>query len=289
MDNLRGAALMTFSMLGFAIEDMVIKLMAGALPVGEIIALLGLGGAIVYSAVLTVQGRPLFSRALLNPVIAIRSIGEIFGTIGFVTAIVLTPLSSASAILQATPLAVTLGAALFLQEKVGWRRWSATLIGFCGVLLIIRPGLDGFDLNSLFAVQGVIGLGIRDLATRKVPKSTSSMQISFLAFITLIPTGMILLQATGGKFVMPDPDLWLLIGAATTMGTISYYAIVAAMRVGDVGFVTPFRYTRLLFAMAIGIVVFAERPDLLTMLGSAIVVCSGVFVVWRERKQRAYS
>ncbi len=285
MDNLRGAALMTLAMLGFAIEDMFIKFMAGALPVGQIIALLGLGGAIVFAIVIVVQRRPLFSRALLTPAIAVRSLGEIFGTIGFVTAIVFTPLSSASAILQATPLAVTLGAALFLQEKVGWRRWSAILVGFCGVLLIIRPGLDGFDINSLFAVQGVIGLGIRDLATRKVPKSTSSMQLSFLAFLTLAPTGLILLQATGGDLVMPSAHLWALIGAATSLGVVSYYAIVAAMRLGDVGFVTPFRYTRLIFALVIGMLVFTERPDTLMLVGSAIIVGSGVFTVWRERKQ----
>ncbi len=285
MDNLRGAALMTLAMLGFAIEDMFIKFMAGALPVGQIIALLGLGGAIVFAIVIVVQRRPLFSRALWTPAIAVRSLGEIFGTIGFVTAIVFTPLSSASAILQATPLAVTLGAALFLQEKVGWRRWSAILVGFCGVLLIIRPGLDGFDINSLFAVQGVIGLGIRDLATRKVPKSTSSMQLSFLAFLTLAPTGLILLQATGGDLVMPSAHLWVLIGAATSLGVVSYYAIVAAMRLGDVGFVTPFRYTRLIFALFIGMLVFTERPDTLMLVGSAIIVGSGVFTVWRERKQ----
>ncbi len=285
MDNLRGAALMTLAMLGFAIEDMFIKFMAGALPVGQIIALLGLGGAIVFAIVIVVQRRPLFSRALWTPAIAVRSLGEIFGTIGFVTAIVFTPLSSASAILQATPLAVTLGAALFLQEKVGWRRWSAILVGFCGVLLIIRPGLDGFDINSLFAVQGVIGLGIRDLATRKVPKSTSSMQLSFLAFLTLAPTGLILLQATGGDLVMPSAHLWALIGAATSLGVVSYYAIVAAMRLGDVGFVTPFRYTRLIFALFIGMLVFTERPDTLMLVGSAIIVGSGVFTVWRERKQ----
>ena len=285
MDNLRGAALMTLAMLGFAIEDMFIKFMAGALPVGQIIALLGLGGAIAFATVIVVQRRPLFSRALLTPAIAVRSLGEIIGTIGFVTTIVFTSLSSASAILQATPLAVTLGAALFLQEKVGWRRWSAILVGFCGVLLIIRPGLDGFDINSLFAIQGVIGLGIRDLATRKVPKSTSSMQLSFLAFLTLVPTGLILLHATGGVLVMPSAHLWTLIGAATILGTVSYYAIVAAMRLGDVGFVTPFRYTRLIFALVIGMLVFTERPDTLMLVGSAIIVGSGVFTVWRERKQ----
>lgn len=285
MDNLRGAALMTLSMLGFAFEDMFIKFMAGALPVGQIITLLGLGGATVFAIVMRFQRQPLFSRGLLIPAIVVRSLGEIFGTIGFVSAIVYTPLSSASAILQATPLAVTLGAALFLQEKVGWRRWSATLVGFFGVLLIIRPGLDGFDIKSLFALQGVIGLGIRDLATRRVPKSTSSMQLSFLAFVTLIPTGFFLMQVTGEAHVMPTPKIWALMGAATLLGTVSYYAIVAAMRLGDVGFVTPFRYSRLIFALIIGMLVFDESPDILMLIGSVIIVGSGIFTVWRERKQ----
>ena len=286
MDNLRGAALMTFAMLGFAIEDMFIKLMSGALPVGQIILMLGIGGAAVFAALTLWQGTPLFSRLFLTRIILLRNLGELVGTLGFVTAIVLTPLSSASAILQATPLAVTLGAALFLQEQVGWRRWSAIIVGFFGVLLIIRPGLDGFDANSLFAVQGVVGLAIRDLATRRVPRTTSSMQLSFLAFLTLVPTGFILLQINGAPMVAPDLHLWGLVGGAILLGVASYYAIVAAMRVGDVGFVTPFRYTRLIFAMCVGVVVFAEQPDTLMLVGSAIIVGSGLFTVWRERKQR---
>lgn len=287
MANFRGAALMTLAMLGFAIEDMFIKIMAGALPVGQIIALLGLGGAIVYATMMTVKGEQIFSRALLTRAIFMRGLGEIVGTIGVISAIVLTPISSASAILQATPLAVTLGAALFLQEKVGWRRWLAILVGFGGVLLIIRPGLDTFDTNSLFAVLGVIGLGIRDLATRNIPKTTSTMQISFLAFILLIPTGLIMLHFTGGDLTIPNPREWLLLVASIATGSVAYYAIVAAMRVGEVSFVTPFRYTRLLFAMVIGTLVFAESIDVMMLLGSAIIVASGIFTVLREPKKEA--
>jgi drug/metabolite transporter (DMT)-like permease len=284
MDNLRGAALMSFAMLGFSIEDMFIKLIADALPVGQIVTLLGLGGAIIF-AVLTARKKvPLFSRTLFTPAIIIRNIGEVIGTLGFITAIVLTPISSASAILQATPLVVTLGAALFLQEKVGWRRWSAILVGFLGVLLIIRPGFDAFDAKSLFALLGVVGLAIRDLATRKIPNSTSSLQISFLAFLTLVPTGLVLLLFTGETFLRPAGPVWLLMGSAVALGAVSYYAIVAAMRVGEVGFVTPFRYTRMIFALCVGITVFNERPDTLMLLGAAIVIASGIFTVWRERK-----
>tara|TARA_R110002073_G_scaffold171701_1_gene328798 strand:+ start:181 stop:993 length:813 start_codon:yes stop_codon:yes gene_type:complete len=188
MDNLRGALIMVLAMLGFAIEDSFIKLLAEDMPVGQIMGLLGIGAAAIFAVLVRAQDQALFPRAALSGPVLLRNAGELFGTLGFILAIALIPLSTASAILQATPLVVTLGAALFLGDPVGWRRWTAILVGFAGVLLVIRPGLEGFDVLSLFALQGVIGLAIRDLATRRVPATTSSMQLSFLAFLTLIPT-----------------------------------------------------------------------------------------------------
>ncbi|MDG1169742.1 MAG: DMT family transporter, partial [Sulfitobacter sp.] len=138
MDNFRGAVLMVLAMLGFALEDMFIKLLAGAVSVGQILVMLGVGGSVVFGAIVLMQGKALFSRDMLTLPIGLRALGEMVGTMCFVSAIVLTPISSASAILQATPLAVTLGAALFLGEPVGWRRWSAITVGLCGVLLIVR-------------------------------------------------------------------------------------------------------------------------------------------------------
>jgi drug/metabolite transporter (DMT)-like permease len=283
MDNMRGAGLMVLAMLGFALEDMLIKLMADTLPVGQIVGMLGLGSALVLTVALRLRGETLFSRAVLHPAVMLRALGELIGTVGFVTAIALTPLSSASAILQATPLFVTLGAALFLGEAVGWRRWLAILVGFAGVLLIIRPGTEGFDWNSLFAVQGVIGLGIRDLATRRVPVETSSLQLSFLAFLVLMPTGAILMWTGGGSVAPLDATIWGYFIAALLIGIVAYYGIVSAMRVGEISFVSPFRYSRILFALVIGMGVFGERPDALTFLGAAIIVGSGLYTLWRER------
>lgn len=286
MDNLRGAALMTMAMLGFAFEDMFIKMLSGALPTWQIILSLGCGGAAIFGAIAAAQGRPLVSRSFLTGPVLLRNLGELVGTMGFVTAITLTPLSSASAILQATPLAVTLGAALFLREPVGWRRWAAILVGFGGVMLVIRPGLDAFDPRSLFAVQGVIGLAVRDLATRRVPPGTSSIQLSWLAFLTLIPAAALLAALSEAPPVMPGLAHWAYLAGAVVLGVSAYWAIVAAMRLGEVSFVTPFRYSRLLFALVIGMTVFGERPDALMLLGAAIIVGSGLFTLWRERKHR---
>jgi drug/metabolite transporter (DMT)-like permease len=216
--------------------------------------------------------------------ILLRALGEIIGTLGFVSAIVLTPISSASAILQATPLVVTLGAALFLGDPVGWRRWSAILVGMFGVLLVIRPGMDSFQALSLLAVLGVLGLSLRDLATRRVPRSTSTFQLSFLAFLALVPSSLLYMLGTGTSFVPMSGTQWIFMAAALTTGLVAYYGIVAAMRIGEISFVTPFRYARLLFAMVVGITIFGERPDLLTYVGATIIVGSGIYTVWRERK-----
>lgn len=284
MDNLRGAILMVLAMLGFAIEDSFIKMMGNALPVGQILMMLGIGGSAVFAVVVLLQKRALFERDMLAPPVLTRAVGEILGTMCFISAIVFTPLSTASAILQATPLVVTLGAALFLGEAVGWRRWAAIIVGFIGVLMIIRPGLEGFSPLSLFAVGGVFGLAIRDISTRKISKSLSSMQLSFLGFLVLIPAGLLMLTVTGQPLAPLDARLWALILASIAIGVFAYYGIVAAMRVGEVSFVTPFRYSRLIFAMIIGVSFFGERPDTLTILGGIVIVASGIYTVIRERK-----
>ena len=283
MENLRGSVLMVLAMAGFALEDMFIKRLAEAMPVGQIIALVGSGGAVIFAAICVGQGRRLWSRDLLARPVILRNLGEMAGTLCFVTAIALTPLSQASAIIQAMPLAVTLGAALFLGAPVGWRRWSAILVGFAGVLMVVRPGFAGFAPASLFAVGAVVALATRDLATRAVPPAISSMQLSAYAFATLVPTGAILLALSGGPVAVGTGALRDL-ALALTCAVSAYYAIVAAMRVGEVAVVTPFRYTRLVFALIIGVAVFGERPDVWTLTGAAVIVASGLYTIMREAR-----
>ena len=283
MDNIRGIILMVAAMAGFAIEDMFVKRAAADLPTGQILVILGLGGTLVFGIMARHQGARLISReAVLRPVL-LRHLGEVLGTLSFVTALSLIPLSLASAILQATPLAVTLGAALFLGEDVGWRRWTAIGVGLFGVLLILRPGLEGFRPESLYAVLAVVGLAMRDLATRRVPAHVSTTQLSVYAFALMVPSGLVLLLLSGGT-AMPGPARLADLAGAILIGVLAYYAITAAMRVGEVAAVTPFRYSRLLFALFIGAVVFGERPDALTLVGAAIVIASGVYTLLREAR-----
>ncbi|MGB3280165.1 MAG: DMT family transporter, partial [Pseudorhodobacter sp.] len=208
---------------------------------------------------------------------------EVMGRLFYTLAIALTPLSSASAILQATPLVVVAGAAAFFGEAVGWRRWSAIVAGFIGVLIILRPGLDGFTPLSILAVLGTLGFSGRDLATRAAPKTLSNLTLGVYGFAMMVPTVAALLAWTGGA-VLPGPGASLALAAATVFGVAGYYALTAAMRVGEMSIVTPFRYTRLLFALILGALVFAERPDTATLLGSAVIVASGIYTLLRGRR-----
>lgn len=278
---------MVLAMLGFAFEDAMIKLLSEALPVGQIIGFLGLSGGVVFALICRAQGQSLLTRAFLAPSVIVRNLGELVGAVGFVTALSLIPLSTASAILQAGPLLVTLGAALFLGEPVGWRRWGAILVGFAGVLLIIRPGTGDFNWLSLYAVLGVLGLALRDLATRQVQAAVSSIQLSMLAFFSLVPASAILLITSGDTLVPPTTEQWSILSGAVLIGAVSYFAITVAMRIGEISFVTPFRYSRIIFALIIGTAFFSETPDALTLIGAAVIVGSGLYTLWREQKLKA--
>lgn len=289
MDNLRGIVLMSVSMAGFAIEDMFIKLAAASLPTGQILLFLGLSGTVFFIALGRARGAPgLWSPAAQHPAVALRNLGELIGTAGFVTAIALAPLTTATAVFQALPLAVTLGAALFLGEHVGWRRWGAIAIGFAGMLVVIRPGLDGFEPTALWAVLGVAGLALRDVATRRIPPVIHTLQLAGWGLIAVAVLGAGMLAFSGGA-VWPDGRSATFLAGAMVAGFLSYWALTEASRLGEVGAITPFRYLRLLFALIVGAAVFGERPDALTYAGAALIIGSGLYTIARERRLRRLS
>lgn len=271
-------------MAGFALEDMFIKSAARSLPVGEILILFGLAGMAAFIALALRRGERVLHPAILSRPILLRAMSEVAGRLGYTLALAFTPLSSASAILQATPLVVVAGAALFFGETVGWRRWAAILVGFAGVLIILRPGLEGFELASLWAVLGMLGFAGRDLATRAAPPVLSNVQLGIYGFFMLIPTGAAMLAVTGG-WVVPDAATTRDLALATLFGVAAYYGLTAAMRIGEVSVITPFRYTRLVFALALGMAVFAERPDAATLAGSAIIIGSGLYTLVQGRRR----
>lgn len=272
---------MVAAMAGFAVEDVLIKQMVAGVPVGQVLAMIGAGGGLLFSLLVAMRGQPLLSRTLFYTPVMLRNLSEAVGSAAFVTALALATLSGAAAILQATPLAVTLGAALVLRERVRWRRWTAIAIGFAGVLLIIQPGMEGFTPASLLALVAVVLLAVRDLASRVVPPQVSSLQLAAWGLLSLVPAGFLMLWLTSTSFMRPaTPDL-IRFGAIVLIGGSAYYAVVAATRIGELSAVMPFRYTRLVFALLFAYVVFDERPDVLMLSGAAIVVGTGLYTIWR--------
>ena len=281
MENLRGILFMLLAMAGFALEDLFIKLLSSHLPVSQILFILGFSGTAVFLVIALLTHAPILHRGLLNRPVIVRTLCELFAALFFTSAIALTPLSSVVSILMTTPLMVTMGAAIFFGEKVGWRRWTAIMIGFFGVLLILRPGFDSFMPASLLAVIATIFLAVRDLATRTMQIDISTTTVSIYAFFAMGISGFFAMPFFSAMVIPSSIEIVYLI-SAVFVGVIGYYAIVLATRNGDVSVISPFRYSRLVFAMLLSIIILRERPDLLTLSGAAIIVASGIYSFIRE-------
>lgn len=282
LDNIRGAAFMVFAMFCFAVEDALIKLLANAIPVGQVLSVICLGGLVCFLGWSLYKGDRLWQPAYLDPKVLMRSFCDVAGSIMFVTSLTLIPLTTASAVIQATPLVVAMGAAVFLGQPVGWRRWLAILVGFIGVLIIIRPGMDGFIPATLLAVGGMLGLATRDLLTRGLTVNLSGVQLGTHTFAIIVPAGFLLMAFQGQSAVMPDAGQSLILLAAVVIGMIAYLAIVAATRGGNAAIISSFRYSRMIFALIIGYLMFAEVPDAATLIGATIIIASGIYTLWRE-------
>jgi drug/metabolite transporter (DMT)-like permease len=282
-DSQRASLMMVLAMALFALEDLLVKYATQTLPVGQILVSVGLGGLAVAWPVARSRGLRVLSRDLLHPAILARSAAEVACTICFAAALALLPLATVSAILQALPLVVTMGAALILGERVGWRRWTAILAGLAGVLLILRPGPGGDATGAVLAVLAVLALAARDLATRRVPARIPDGLVTAWAFGALAVAGLIALPF-GGPARMPDPATALALAGCVVFALGAYLALMAAIRGADIAVVAPFRYSRLLFGVGLGSVVFDERPDAWLLAGSALVVASGLYTLWREAR-----
>ena len=281
-NNARGAALMALSMLCFTANDTMMKFLFGDLPLFQVVLLRGLLSLPVI-AYLAHRQAQLFIRTNRRDVtiVLVRATAEILATIFFLTALANMPLANIIAILQTLPLSVTMVAALFLGEPVGWRRWSAIIVGFIGVLIIIRPGTDGFSIYSLWGLAAVGCVTIRDVVTRRLSYDMPSLFVTLVTAIAITCLGAVMTPASG--WVTPSPTSWLILVATACVVVAAYLFSVMTMRVGDISFVSPFRYTGLIWAIIFGFVVFDEWPDNLTLIGMAVIVITGAYMFHRER------
>ncbi|MDB6178590.1 DMT family transporter [Paracoccus sp. Z330] len=280
-DNLRGALLMTLSMIGFGCNDAAMKFATQDMPLYQAIAMRGLAMMVVLWILAWREGGltwrlPQGARWLM----ILRAIGEVGSTLLFLNALQVMAIGDLSAVMQSLPLVVMLAAALFFKERLGPRRLGAVFVGLVGVMVILRPGSGTFGIWAFVALGAVLLMVLRDMVTKLFGPDMSSTTIAFYAAFAVTVMGGVL--CVGQGVIWPNLSHVLLILLASGFLTMGYVTGVSAMRVGEVSYVAPFRYTSLIVAIAAGLVVFGEWPDLWTWLGAGLVVAAGVYVIWRE-------
>ncbi len=281
--NALGIILMIISMGAFAVADTLVKLSAVFLSPAQVMFFLMGGGLVLFGLLAVYQGENLLDRRALAPILLVRYLTEVAGMVGMVMALTYVPLSTVGAITQAAPLLVAVGAVLILREKVSWRRWSAIAVGFSGVLLIIQPGADGFDLPVLWAVLAMVALSARDLTTRMTPPDIASTSLATFTMIATLPfaIGWVMFN---GESLIPAQTNWLIALPMISLGSIGYMLLIASVRMTEVSVVTPFRFSRIIYLLILGVVVFDERPSALMLVGAMLVIISGVYLMLREQR-----
>jgi len=274
---------MMMSMACFAVEDTFIKLLSARLPATQILFSIGFGGALITLVLAIVLNVNLADKILLNKHVISRTIADLFGALSFTSAMVLIPMSLLASILQATPLFVTLGAAILLGEKVRWRRWSAIFIGFLGVIIILQPGYGSFQLASLLGLAAVLCLALRDVVTRDMATEIPTLTVTFYACLAMGSAGFIAYPFFGPP-IMPTTYEAIILICAAIIGLTGYFLLVLATRKGDVSVIAPFRYSRLLFSLGLASLILGEKLTLPILLGGLLVVSSGIYTFGRERR-----
>lgn len=277
---------MSLAMFGYVANDTIIKYFASSLPISQTISIRGIFVTILISIFCWSQSA--FKDSIVRsdlPLIILRSIVDVCATIFFLTALLKMPLANVSAILQTLPLTVTLLGALLLGERFGFYRAFAIFFGFIGILLIIKPGSAGFNNYSLFAITAVLFITFREIITRKISSNSS------VFLITLITATSITVVGFAGGIIMQNwvpvqNDILIALMTASLFIFIAYYFSIPAMQFGEISFVSPFRFTLMIWAVIFGFLFFNEIPDLLTIIGLCIVITAGLLTYYRESSFR---
>jgi drug/metabolite transporter (DMT)-like permease len=280
--NLRGSLLMAVSMATFSVNDAIAKFLTVQMHFSQVMMLRGLFASVMIGALAVHQGalRPL--RLLFVPSVALRISGEIGGSALFLVAVSALPLANVTAIVQSLPLVMTCGAVLILGEPVGWRRWLAIAAGFIGVLIIVRPGAEGFSQFTLVALLSVLFYATRDLVTKRIPAEIPTLFVTFLTAVAVTLAGAVFTLLHGDWTALSFHSLALL-ALAAVMTLIGFQCVILALRVGDVSSVAPMRYSQMLYAILLGYLVFGDVPDAMMVLGASVIVLSGIYTFHRER------
>ena len=286
-NNAKGIVMMLFSMASFALGDTFVKTSGSFLSPAQIMFFLISGGLILFALIAVAKGENLKEPRAFAPVLLLRYCTEMIGLLGMIMALTAVPLSIVGAVTQASPILVAVGAAIFLRETVSWRRWSSIAIGFCGVVLVIQPWGESLDYAVLWAVVALVGFSVRDLVTRLTPPDIASASLATFTMVAALPFTATWVLFTGEKF-FPAEINWIIVGCMVILGSVGYLLLITSLRLGELSAIMPFRYSRIVFLLIFGVLFFGESPSLSMLLGSALVIVSGIYLMWREHvvKQR---
>ncbi|MFL2811922.1 MAG: DMT family transporter [Paracoccaceae bacterium] len=287
-NNLKGALLMMLSMLAFLINDVFMKLLSPDLPLFQAIFVRGVFTSFILLALVLINFRNLFRDFQGNNVlISLRTLGEIGGTYCFLTALFKMPIANLMMILQTVPIALTLVSVFIFKETVKKHILVALVVGFLGVLIILRPGMEGFDSYSILGLGAVAFVVLRDLSTRKIKGNIRNIDVAFLgAFSITLISGIVMLNI-GWSPLSIKAILYLF--ASTLALVVAYQLSIAVMRVGEISFVSQFRYSAILWALIFGYFVFGEFPDFTTMTGGAIIILAGLMILWTNKNEKRFN
>ncbi|MBT5754369.1 DMT family transporter [bacterium] len=281
-ENLTGAAWMTAGMFGYVVNDAFIKRAAEDLPLFQAVFLRGLVVVALLTLIVRVRNVAVPLRSYLERPLLLRMAMEAIGTVAYLITLTKVPIAGLTAVMQLLPVAVTFAGARLLREKVSAHRVIALLIGLVGVLFIIKPGGDDF---SPWFLGGVITVGlivIRELATRNISAALPGTAVALGTGVVITTMGAAITVFTGWE--QPNTSTLLLLASGACFLSLGYVASVNAVRTGDISFTAPFRYSVLIFAIALQIIVFGDVPDGFTFVGSAIVGAAGLYALAHEQR-----
>lgn len=281
-NNLIGIGAMCVAMLGFVSNDTLVKLSSEALPLGEVIFIRGAIATILVAALIVAFGQRPRARDVRNPAILWRTVGDVGATVVYLTALTQLPLANATIVLQTVPLMVAAASALFFRERVGWRRWTAITAGLVGVVIVIRPGLTGFNIYALMALAAVLMITLRDISTSRIPSAIPTYTVLAVAVVATLLAGAAM--GLNEVWIWPDgPALFEAVGAGLCL-VVAYSFLIIALRSGELSLTAPFRYTVVLWAILLGFAIWGDRPDALTIVGATLIVGGGIFTIYREQR-----
>jgi drug/metabolite transporter (DMT)-like permease len=280
--SIQGIVAVVLSQLAFVLNDTFVKLAGAALPMGEIMFLRGIVATVLIGGLVAALRLHRELPLLLDPLVVLRTMGELGGTFFYLLALFNMPFANVIIVFQAVPLSAAAGAALFLGEAVGWRRWMAILVGFAGVLIVVRPGMTGFDVYGLLVLVSVLFVSVRDLATRAMPVRVPTVLVSFVTAIAVTTMGA--LMGLTEDWVRPSGTHLMQLSSAAILLSVGYFTVIAGMRIGDISVTAPFRYVAVVFAVTAGFFVWGDIPDAMMLVGSALIIGAGVYTFTRERR-----